>query len=186
MLDGRNSSDAGERISGWLWTKISGPASYNIIYPADSITRVKSLGKGIYLFELKVIDNRGLFARDTVQIIVNDLMQLNGPSSCFAENLNWSLAANGMMALINPGAIAGTLDCAGYGAELLIPSHYDVCVQYEGPQDWVHLDYVFRDAIYSTAKNIFLSSTIYNDPTGNDGPASVPVVYANPNSGIDF
>src|SRR5205814_1380353 len=56
LLDGRTSSDPDGIISEWLWTKISGPASFNIIKPSDSITKVKSLVAGSYLFELKVID----------------------------------------------------------------------------------------------------------------------------------
>lgn len=84
-----------------------------------------------------------------------------------------------MMALINPNAIAGTLDCTGFGSEGLISYHYDVWIQFEGSTDWVHLGYLLRDAIYSATQNVFLSSVIYNEPTGNDGPVSVPVVYAN-------
>ena len=42
-LDGRCSSDPDGKISEWLWTKISGPASFNIIKPSDSITKVKAL-----------------------------------------------------------------------------------------------------------------------------------------------
>jgi len=185
-LDGRSSSDPDGSISNYLWTKISGPVSSNIITQSVSITKVKSLVSGTYLFELKVTDNSGLSAKDTVLVIVNSTTDPPPVINCSADNLTWTLADNGMMALINPGAIAGTLDCAGFGAEFLIPSHYVVWVQYEGSSNWVHLDYVFRDAIYSATQNIFLSSTIYNEPTGNDGPVSVPVVYAKPNSGIDF
>jgi len=185
-LDGRSSSDPDGSISNYLWTKISGLVSSNILKPTDSLTKVRSLVAGSYLFELKVTDNRGLSARDTMLVIVNSTTNPPAEINCSADNLTWTLADNGMMALINPGAIAGTLDCAGFGAEFLIPSHYIVWVQYEGSSNWIHLDYVFRDAIYSAAQNIFLSSTIYNDPTGNDGPVSVPVVYAKPNSGIDF
>src|SRR5436190_14223309 len=72
LLDGRTSSDPDGIISEWLWTKISGPASFNIIKPSDSITKVKSLVAGSYLFELKVTDNGGLSAKDTVRVTVND------------------------------------------------------------------------------------------------------------------
>lgn len=185
-LDGGSSSDPDGIISEWLWTKISGPASFNIVSSAATKTITKNLIAGDYLFELKVTDNGGLSAKDTVHVIVNSATNPPPVINCSADNLTWTLADNGMMALINPVAIAGTLDCSGFGVEFLIPSHYDVWVQYEGSSNWIHLDYVFRDAIHSAAQNIFLSSVIYNDPTGNDGPVSVPVVYAKPNSGIDF
>ena len=189
LLDGSASNDQDGRISEWLWTKISGPASFTFINSFSAKAVIKNLIAGVYQFELKVTDNGRMSTKDTLQIIVNDSMNPNGPpiaNNCFEENLNWSLDSIGMMTLINPDAIAGTLDCAGYGAEFLIPFHYDVWVQYEGSRDWVHLDYVFSDAIYQVSQNIFLSSTIYNEPTGNDGPVSVPIVYAKPNSGIDF
>jgi len=70
-LDGSASSDPDGTISKWLWTKISGPASFNIIRHSDSISKVKALVVGVYLFELKVTDNGGLSAKDTVQVIVN-------------------------------------------------------------------------------------------------------------------
>ena len=71
LLDGSSSSDPDGMISSYLWTKISGPVSFNIIKPADSITRVKTLMAGTYLFELKITDNGGLSAKDTMQVIVN-------------------------------------------------------------------------------------------------------------------
>src|SRR6187399_1512868 len=73
-LDGRSSSDPDGSISNYLWTKISGPVSFNIIKPTDSITKVKSLFAGTYLFELKVTDNGGLSAKDTMQVFVNAIM----------------------------------------------------------------------------------------------------------------
>jgi hypothetical protein len=78
-LDGNNSSDPDGTISKWLWTKISGPASFNIIRQSDSISKVKTLVVGTYEFELKVTDNDGLSAKDTVQVIVNDPSIPNRP-----------------------------------------------------------------------------------------------------------
>src|SRR6187401_2573700 len=49
-LDGRTSSDQEGKISNWLWTKISGPASFNIIRQSDSISNVKALVTGTYQF----------------------------------------------------------------------------------------------------------------------------------------
>jgi hypothetical protein len=78
-LDGTASNDPDGKISEWLWTKISGPGSFNIIKPTDSTTEVKVLVTGTYQFELKVTDNGGLSAKDTLQIIVNDPSQPNRP-----------------------------------------------------------------------------------------------------------
>lgn len=70
-LDGSASSDPDGMISSFLWTKISGLASFTITKASDSITMVKALVAGIYQFELKVTDAGGLFAKDTMQVIVN-------------------------------------------------------------------------------------------------------------------
>jgi Tol biopolymer transport system component len=78
-LNGYASSDPDGTISNWLWTKISGPASFNIVTPAQSQTKVKTLIAGVYQFELKVTDNGNLFARDTMQVIVNNPSQPNRP-----------------------------------------------------------------------------------------------------------
>ena len=75
LLDGSGSSDPDGTITKLLWTKISGPASFNIIKPSDSTTNVKTLASGTYQFELKVTDNGGLSAKDTVQVIVKDPFQ---------------------------------------------------------------------------------------------------------------
>ena len=79
LLDGNSTSDPDGKISEWLWTKISGPVSFNIIRSSDSITKVKTLVAGTYQFELKVTDNCGLSAKDTVQVIVNDPSIPNRP-----------------------------------------------------------------------------------------------------------
>ena len=79
LLDGSSSSDRDGIISSYLWTKISGPVSFNINKPSDSITKVKSLIVGIYQFELKVTDNGGLFAKDTMRVIVDSVFVTNHP-----------------------------------------------------------------------------------------------------------
>ena len=78
-LDGSASNDPDGKINSFLWTKISGPASFTILKPADSTTNAKTLVPGIYFFELKVTDNGGLSAKDTLQITVNDKSQPNRP-----------------------------------------------------------------------------------------------------------
>ena len=70
LLDGRQSSDPDGTISSYLWTKISGPSSFTISSSSVAITIVKILVEGVYQFELKVTDNGGLTAKDTIQITV--------------------------------------------------------------------------------------------------------------------
>jgi len=74
ILDGTGSTDPDGTIASYKWTKISGPVSSNILRPDSSKTLVKTLVRGVYKFELTVTDNGGLSAKDTVQVIMNDLV----------------------------------------------------------------------------------------------------------------
>lgn len=69
-LDGSASTDPDNNITSYLWTKISGPSSFNIANPNAVQTQVTNLAEGIYQFELKVTDALGLFDRDTVTVTV--------------------------------------------------------------------------------------------------------------------
>jgi hypothetical protein len=79
LLDGRNSSDPDGTISVWLWTKILGPASFNIIAANNAKTKVENLVAGTYQFELMVTDNGSLYAKDTMQVIVDAVVTTNHP-----------------------------------------------------------------------------------------------------------
>ncbi len=70
LLDGSGSANPDGPISKWLWTKISGPASFTIINNSAAKTKVKSLVEGIYIFELKVTNKGNLTAIDQVTITV--------------------------------------------------------------------------------------------------------------------
>ena len=60
-LDGTSSSDPYGTISEWLWTKISGPASFTTIDSGWTKTAMRNLSTGIYQFELKVTVDDGLY-----------------------------------------------------------------------------------------------------------------------------
>ena len=79
ILDGSKSSDPGGKISAWQWTKIAGPASFTIVSAATAITTVKNLKVGAYQFELKVTDDEGASAKDTVMITVDSIATSNHP-----------------------------------------------------------------------------------------------------------
>src|SRR6476661_4422395 len=76
-LNGSLSFDPDSNITGYLWTKISGPSSFNITDTHAVQTPVINLVQGVYLFELKVTDADGLFDRDTIQVTV-----VNKPPAC--------------------------------------------------------------------------------------------------------
>ena len=69
-LDGSSSNDQDGTITQWLWQKISGPPFFNIVAASTANPKVKDLAPGTYQFELKVTDDKGLSAKDTLQIMV--------------------------------------------------------------------------------------------------------------------
>ncbi|RYE18109.1 MAG: T9SS type A sorting domain-containing protein, partial [Sphingobacteriales bacterium] len=64
-------TDSDGTITSYLWTKIAGPAAGSISNATNAATTVTGLIQGIYYFELRVTDNDAVFARDTMQVVVN-------------------------------------------------------------------------------------------------------------------
>src|SRR5690606_32237943 len=81
ILDGSASSDPDGNITIWRWTKIEGPASFQINDLNSARTTVGILVQGVYQFELKVTDDNGASAKDTVQIKV-DVAENQPPVAC--------------------------------------------------------------------------------------------------------
>ncbi|MBC7937692.1 MAG: PKD domain-containing protein [Rhizobacter sp.] len=63
-------TDIGGSITAYSWTKISG-ATATIAAATSASTLVNGLVQGVYKFELRVTDNGGLTAKDTMQVTVN-------------------------------------------------------------------------------------------------------------------
>ena len=81
IANGSGSSDPDNNITNYAWTKISGPASFNIANATAAQTLISNLEQGVYQFELKVTDAGALFSKDTMWVIVNSLSPCN--------NTNW-------------------------------------------------------------------------------------------------
>ena len=79
MLDGSGSNDPDGVIREWLWSKISGPASFLFSGTSSPGTTVKNLTAGVYEFALRVRDDDGLSSADTLVIRVRDPFQPNRP-----------------------------------------------------------------------------------------------------------
>jgi predicted esterase len=70
-LNGTASTDADGTITTWSWTKISGPASYNIVDASAATTVLSNLAVGTYRFRLQVTDNSNASDADTIIVVVN-------------------------------------------------------------------------------------------------------------------
>lgn len=69
QLNGTGSTDNIGIVS-YLWTKISGPATFSISAPNNAITNIESLQLGVYVFRLTVTDGGGLSSFDDVTVTV--------------------------------------------------------------------------------------------------------------------
>ena len=95
LLDGSKSSDPDGKISAWNWRKITGPGLFPIVNSAAEKTLVKGLKEGIYQFELKVNDDKGASAKDTVQVTVLSTTSTNQPPiACAGTDQNITLPTN--------------------------------------------------------------------------------------------
>jgi hypothetical protein len=70
-LDASGSTDSDGTIVSYEWTKVSGPAVFNIVSPNSIATTVNSLITGTYVFQLEVTDNLGATNIDMVTITVS-------------------------------------------------------------------------------------------------------------------
>ena len=84
LLNAASSYDIDGSIVSYQWSKIVGPGTVNIKNASSVATTVNNLIQGTYYFGLLVTDNGGLFARDTIMIIVNPVSPAgSGNSSVF-------------------------------------------------------------------------------------------------------
>lgn len=58
-------------ITGYNWSKISGPSTYTIVNPNAQNTNVNNLVEGTYVFMLTVTDSNALTGTDTMTVFVN-------------------------------------------------------------------------------------------------------------------
>ena len=64
-------TDSDGNITGYLWSKISGPSAGTISNATNAVTTVTGLVQGVYQFILRVTDNNAATGLDTVQVTVN-------------------------------------------------------------------------------------------------------------------
>lgn len=69
-VNGSSSSDPDGTINTYLWTKMSGPATFTITNPNNASTTITGLVAGTYVFRLTVTDDDGAQDTDDVQITV--------------------------------------------------------------------------------------------------------------------
>jgi hypothetical protein len=69
-----NGTATGAVITAYAWAKITGPTQFTITNTGAAATKVTGLTLGVYKFELRVTDNRGLISRDTITVTVSSVL----------------------------------------------------------------------------------------------------------------
>ena len=72
VLEGKG-VDSDGTIIGYNWRQVSGPGQYRLLSPGSPQTIVDQLVEGTYVFELRVTDNFGATATDTLQVLVKTI-----------------------------------------------------------------------------------------------------------------
>ncbi|RYZ48626.1 MAG: T9SS type A sorting domain-containing protein, partial [Sphingobacteriales bacterium] len=70
-LSASSSTAPGGSITAYKWTKVSGPANFNIANDTAVNTEVNGLVQGVYSFRLRVTNDRGATHEDDIVITVN-------------------------------------------------------------------------------------------------------------------
>lgn len=70
-LNGSQSTDPDGYLTGYSWSKVSGPTQGTIAQPASATTAISNLVQGTYTFKLTVTDNNNTKSEATVNVTVN-------------------------------------------------------------------------------------------------------------------
>jgi ribosomal protein L14 len=92
-LDGSASFDPDGTITGYSWTKVSGPATFTLANASAATTTLSNLVAGTYVFELTVTDNNGAIDQDNVTIVVSAVAN-QAPIANAGANITMTLPLN--------------------------------------------------------------------------------------------
>lgn len=85
--------DADGTITAYLWTKIAGPAAGTLNNATNAVANLSGLVQGVYQYRLRVSDNAGATASDTVQVTVSPAPNIP-PVANAGNNISITLPTN--------------------------------------------------------------------------------------------
>ncbi len=100
-------TDPDGTIASYLWTKVSGPASFTISNTGLAQTSILNLVQGTYQFELSATDNSGSVDRDTVAVTVLPVSGLPGSANAGADTVIYLNQIRPDTAILNGSASTG-------------------------------------------------------------------------------
>ncbi|MDE3185536.1 MAG: T9SS type A sorting domain-containing protein, partial [Bacteroidota bacterium] len=105
-----NGVDSDGKIVSYYWMKISGPSSYSIVNQSSAYTEITGLQEGVYEFQLKVTDDNGSVASDTLQVtVVASAVPSNKP-----VNIAPTANAGSDITIVSPG---NSVNLVGTGSD---------------------------------------------------------------------
>ena len=108
-------TDADGTITGYAWTRISGPATYTLANPNAATTALNNLVQGVYIFRLTVTDNSGATATDDVMVTVNASAPSNqAPVAIAGNNVTLNLPTGSTTSLNGSGSFDPDGTITGY------------------------------------------------------------------------
>lgn len=177
QLNGSQSSDPENQIKSYGWRKVAGPTTFTLTDTNKAIATVTNLVKGVYDFELRVVDAGNLFKADTVRVTVQE-GTVTPPQSSY--NISTSIIPT----------TAADFSAPFRGAEQwhdrqdvnLGYSSQDVYWRFvatriatatRGQYNWSYLDNLFNQAISKRQKISFGIMTSYPEGTTDNGLISI-------------
>jgi hypothetical protein len=158
--------DVDGSISSYSWVKVSGPSAYNIASSFSAVTTISELIQGVYLFELKVIDDKGAIEKDTVQITVN-----------VAPNMAPTVNAGADKTITLP-INAINLNGNGIDSDGIITSF--LWTKIEGPAEGIITD---SSSLATTVKGLIPGNYIFQlTATDNQGEKGTDTLYVTVNA----
>jgi hypothetical protein len=101
-------TDVDGTITGYAWSKLSGPSGGTIASPSQAQTTVTAMVQGVYQFVLTVTDNNGATGRDTVQVTVNPAANIP-PTANAGANQTITLPTNSVTLTGSGTDVDGTI-----------------------------------------------------------------------------
>jgi parallel beta-helix repeat protein len=179
-------TDADGSIASYNWSKLSGPSGGAIGNSTSASTNVTGLQQGTYQFVLKVTDNGGSSASDTVQITVNAATQTATPIANAGSDQSISLPTN-TVSLSGSGSVAGGTISSYSWTQISGPSSANIANANSASTSVNGLSqgvYVFQLKVTDNNNNTNTSNV---QITVNSSNALLPAVnVSNPVNGLNY
>ena len=191
ILDGSASTDEDGTITAFSWSQQSGPSAA-INTPDKVKTTVQFQSPGQYVFALRVIDDKGASAQDTISINITEPENKPPVANAGPDQTISFGTTSPVTAILNGSASSdedGTITSfswsqqTGSSAVIISPDRVQTTVQFQSPGQYIFVLKVTDDKGASAQDTVTINVTVpeNNAPVANAGPDQ-SIIIANPNT----